>query len=124
MSDAENQLWAAYVKAVAGDETAQAIADRITARVGQGVSQPTISRWLNGKYSGELKPGNVAAFATAFDRPVLQAFVAAGLLSIKAARAGLTDEDVVFVTKLKSVSLKSKRAVRATRRPRPLPPPE
>jgi hypothetical protein len=100
MSDSENELWAAYVKAVAGDETAQAIADRITERVGQGVSQPTISRWLGGRHSGELKPGNVAAFATAFGRPVLQAFLAAGLLKREDVGTGLTKAEVAFVLEL------------------------
>lgn len=124
MSDNENGLWAAYVRAVVGDMPAQAIADRIAERVGKGVSQPTVSRWLVGRHSGELKPGNVAAFAIAFDRPVLQAFVAADLLTAEEARAGLDEEDIGFVRNLGSITLSSsvRRATRAPRRQRPQPP--
>lgn len=100
MSENQNRLWAAYVHSVAGDMPAQAIADRIAERVGQGVSQPTVSRWIIGRHSGELKPGNVAAFATAFDRPVLQAFYAAGLLKREDVSKGLTKEEISYVLEL------------------------
>lgn len=104
MSETGNWLWAAYVRDVAGDVSAQAIADRIADRVGRGVSQPTVNRWLNGVYSGELKPGNVAAFAAAYDRPVLQAFLAAGLLAVDDVAEGLSGEDVAFVLKFGSIA--------------------
>lgn len=115
MSDNQNGLWAAYVRAVAGDVSAQVIADRITERVGSGVSQPTVSRWLQGRYSGELKPGNVAAFAAAFDRPVLQAFVAAGLLNAADAMRGLTADELEFVVHLDPDKINPKRATRGRR---------
>lgn len=121
MAENQNGLWAAYVRAVVGDLSAQAVVDQITERVGQGVSQPTISRWLNGQYSGELKPGNVAAFATAFDRPVLQAFLAAGLLQLRDVTTGLDQEQIAFVLDLQSVELTSAPRVGRgprTRRPR------
>lgn len=121
MSETGNWLWAAYVRAVAGDVPAQAIADRITDRIGRGVSQPTVNRWLNGEYSGELKPANVAAFASAYDRPVLQAFLAAGLLAPDDVVKGLSEEEVAFVLVLESVELTSysRRAARGPRRRRP-----
>lgn len=100
MSEPRNPLWAAYVRAVAGDVPAQAIADRISEHIGRGISQPTVNRWLNGQYSGELKPGNVAAFATAFGRPVLQAFLAAGLLNREDVEKGLTPTQIAYVLEL------------------------
>jgi transcriptional regulator with XRE-family HTH domain len=100
MPENQNGLWAAYVRAVTGDVPAQAISDKIAERVGEGVSQPTVSRWLAGKNSGELKPGNVAAFATAYDRPVLQAFLAAGLLTANQVGKGLTRTQIAFVLEL------------------------
>jgi transcriptional regulator with XRE-family HTH domain len=122
MSENQNRLWAAYVAAVAGDMTATAIAEQIEQRVGLGVSQPTVSRWLRGSFSGELRPANVAAFATAFERPVLEAFVAGNLLKLEEARPGLDDESVAFVASLGSrrsrVTTPASRASR-TRRPRP-----
>lgn len=117
----DNRLWASYVAAVAGDMPAQAIADQIAERVGKGVTQPTVSRWLNGRHSGELRPGSVAAFATAFDRPVLEAFLAAfltsGLLSVKDVENGLDSDSVAFVIGLETSNVSSpRRSSRARRR--------
>lgn len=120
MHEGANRLWAAYVQAVAGNMPAQAIVDRIAERVGSGISQPTVSRWMRGQFSGELKPANVAAFATAFDRPVLQAFLAAGLLSRSDVEKGLTADDIVFVVNLGTeIKPRSEPAGRAPRRSRP-----
>lgn len=63
--------WWSYVKRVSRDAPQQAIAERA------GLSQSTINRWQ----SGEPKPGNVRSFALAYERPVLEAFIAAGFLT-------------------------------------------
>jgi transcriptional regulator with XRE-family HTH domain len=46
------------------------------------MSQSAVGRWK----SSSPKPETVAAFARAFDRPVLEAFVAAGFLTEEEAR--------------------------------------
>lgn len=63
--------WNEYVERVAGDETQATIAHKL------GVSGPTISRW---KKFGP-RPENVSTFARVYDRPVLEAFVAAGYIT-------------------------------------------
>lgn len=55
------------------------------------VSQGTISRWVNGRKL-PTEAAKVASFARGFDRNVLEAFVAAGMLSIKEAQRGLDRE--------------------------------
>lgn len=50
-----------------------------------GFNPSTISRWLKTGKPGEA--GNVAAFARAYGRPVLEAFVAAGFLKPEEAKA-------------------------------------
>jgi transcriptional regulator with XRE-family HTH domain len=63
--------WWSYVQRVSREAPQHAIATRT------GLSQSTINRWQ----SGEPKPGNVRAFAEAYERPVLEAFVEAGFLN-------------------------------------------
>lgn len=61
--------WWEYVVKVAGDNQAE-IAYK------SGLSQPSIWRWQK----NVPKPQNVATFARAYNRPVIEAFVAAGYL--------------------------------------------
>lgn len=68
--------WARYVKYVIGSD------DQTTAGARVGVSQTTIGRWLKGKVPDA---GHVAALAEEYDRDVLEAFVAAGLLTVNQA---------------------------------------
>ncbi|WP_230067770.1 helix-turn-helix transcriptional regulator [Arthrobacter cryoconiti] len=68
--------WIKYVTRHAKGETQSAIAKNI------GVSGATISRWQ----SFAPRPENVTAFARAYNRPVLEAFVAAGFLTPKEAK--------------------------------------
>lgn len=49
-----------------------------------GVDQATVSRWQ--RIGAPPRPENVAAFARAYQRPVLEAFVAAGFLSKEEAK--------------------------------------
>lgn len=85
--------WWQYVTAVGGGASQAAIARRA------GLSPATVSRWQ----SSEPHPRNVAAFALAYGRPVLEAFVAAGFLTDEQARAQvvridpteLTDDELV-----------------------------
>jgi hypothetical protein len=67
--------WWSYVQRVSRGAPQGAIADRT------GISQSSIGRWQ----SSEPKVSNVRAFAEAYDRPVLEAFVAAGWLTQKEA---------------------------------------
>ena len=71
-----SDLWADYVKSVAGTDT-QAVIGQKT-----GVSAATISRWS----VFAPKPENVASFARAYRRPVLEAFIAAGFLTEEEAK--------------------------------------
>lgn len=85
--------WWQYVSTVGGGASQAAIARRAH------LSPATVSRWQ----SGEPHPRNVAAFAIAYGRPVLEAFVAAGFLTeddaraqvVRIDRAALTDDELV-----------------------------
>lgn len=70
--------WWDYVKDVTQGAQQNEIADKT------GLAAPTISRWKTG--SQGTRPENVAAFARAYGRPVLEAFVAAGFLSREEAK--------------------------------------
>lgn len=63
--------WSSYVKRVSRDAPQSAIAKRA------GISQSAVGRWKD----SAPKPGNVRAFAVAYDRPVLEAFIEAGFLT-------------------------------------------
>jgi transcriptional regulator with XRE-family HTH domain len=64
--------WSEYISLVAPRGQQKDIA------AAAGVDGSTVSRWRSGLAP---KPENVAAFARAYDRPVLEAFVAAGFLT-------------------------------------------
>lgn len=97
----DNRLWASYVRAVAGDMKQQDIAECINKRYERGdVKQGTVSRWLDPEYASAPEPARVAAFAQAFNKPVLQAFLAAGLLEIEDVERGVDESDMAFVLKL------------------------
>jgi len=64
-------MWWTYVTEITAGATLESIARQVN------VSQGTVSRWQ----ASTPKPGTVAAFAKAYRRPVLEAFVAAGLLA-------------------------------------------
>lgn len=63
--------WWEYVTRVAQGDTHDVIARSA------GVTAPSVSRWR----TFTPKPENVAAFARAYNRPVLEAFIAAGFLT-------------------------------------------
>jgi transcriptional regulator with XRE-family HTH domain len=68
--------WWKYVLKTSGEASQVEIAQRV------GISPASISRWKE----SAPKPENVAAFARAYNRPVLEAFVAAGFLSADEAK--------------------------------------
>lgn len=74
--------WWTYVTEKSGGATQTEIAERT------GLTQPTVNRWRTSK----PKVDNVIAFARAYDRPVLEAFVAAEFLTEE--QAQLTKVDV------------------------------
>lgn len=63
--------WMDYVKRVAGSDTPSDIARRT------GLGPSSVTRWQ----ISAPKPDNIRAFAKAYNRPVLEAFVEAGLLT-------------------------------------------
>lgn len=65
--------WSDYLKAIAPAAQQREIA------LAAGVDQATVSRWQ--RAGVPPRPENAAAFARAYQRPVLEAFVAAGFLS-------------------------------------------
>lgn len=71
--------WRSYVRNTVGNDRQVDIARRTD------IDQTTISRWLTGVPRG-LSPASVTKFARGYGAPVLEAFVAAGLL---------TDADIV-----------------------------
>lgn len=88
-----NELWIAYVAAVVGDDT-QTEAGRKTK-----LGQTTIGRWLNGAKQ-PTEAAKVAAFATGYERNVLEAFVAAGMLTEEQAGKGLPAGSRMFLRSL------------------------
>lgn len=91
----ETMTWWSYVKSVAQGDTNATIAKKV------GISAPSVSRW-QGKNSAD--PTTAAAFARAYGRPVLEAFVAAGFLTADEAGeqpaappslATLSDDDLI-----------------------------
>lgn len=69
--------WWSYIRDVTADPQKQ-----IAARC--GVEQSTVSRWKQDQSNPE--PAAAAAFARAYSRPVLEAFLAAGFLTPSEAR--------------------------------------
>lgn len=68
--------WWNYVRETAGTDNQADIARKV------GVSQPSISQWR----TSTPKPESVRAFAQAYGRPVVEAVIAAGILTEKEAR--------------------------------------
>lgn len=65
--------WSDYLRSVAPAAQQREIAQA------SGVDQATVSRWQ--RADAPPRPDNVAAFARAYQRPVLEAFIAAGFLT-------------------------------------------
>lgn len=97
-------LWAAYVRRIAGHLKQKEIEVHIDATLRiRGPRQATISRWLS---AGSMpdKAADIAAFARAFDRNPLEAFVAASLLTEDEAGRGLDDDSRTLLAELKGRS--------------------
>lgn len=77
--------WWNYVQEHTGGDTQEKIARRVD------ISTPSVGRWQR----GTPKPENVAAFARAYDRPVLEAFIAAGFLTEEEAKARIVIDKTV-----------------------------
>lgn len=73
--------WSKYVRELTGDEPQDEVGRKV------GVAGSTISRWRAGNRPG--RPAEVAALAVAYDRDVLEAFVAAEYLTWE--QAGFRD---------------------------------
>ncbi|MFJ1510918.1 hypothetical protein [Cellulosimicrobium funkei] len=69
--------WWTYVQEVTNGAAQEKVAQKV------GVTGPTVNRWQR----SAPKPETVAAFARAYGRPVLEAFIAAGFLTPEEARA-------------------------------------
>jgi len=68
------ETWGEYVRRIAGKMTIAQISNS------SGVAQTNVGRWLRGE-RGQPKPESVIAFARAFNRPAVEALVAAGYIS-------------------------------------------
>lgn len=79
--------WTMYVLSVIDADERQIDVARRT-----GIDQTTVGRWLNGDVKA-ITSQNVAKFARAYDRPVLEAFVVAGFLTEY--EAGIKRSDIV-----------------------------
>lgn len=90
-------LWSLYVRRVIDEATPGA--DQTTVAKRAGTTQATISRWLTGRYLPD-KAAPVAAFAQAYNRNVLEAFVAAGMLEEETAGRGLPSSSHRFLRSL------------------------
>lgn len=99
-------LWGAYVAHIAPDARQQDIADAI------GVNQTTISRWLRGEKTPD-EAGIIAALARHYDKNPIQAFVAAGVLTVADAGAALSFDELAELEGLE------RRIREATTPPRP-----
>jgi transcriptional regulator with XRE-family HTH domain/predicted GIY-YIG superfamily endonuclease len=75
---AGQSVWWDYVKDVTRGAQQSEIAEKT------GITATTISRWKTAAHG--TRPENVTAFARAYDRPVLEALVAAGFLSADEAK--------------------------------------
>lgn len=75
-----DRSWWAYVVLHAGTTNQSEIGRRI------GRDQSSLNKWPQG---AKPRVESVRAFAEAYDRPILEAFVAAGILSEEEARQGL-----------------------------------
>lgn len=93
-STSSSARWVNYVSSVVGTDT------QATIGMKTGVSAATISRWS----VFAPKPENVAAFARAYQRPVLEAFIAASFLSeeeagqqptVRPSAASLSNEELL-----------------------------
>lgn len=85
-------VWANYVKAVTEPEShAQ---KEIAARA--GVVQSTVGRWIRGSYTPD-DAAVVAKFAESYGRNPVEAWVAAGVLTVEAAGVALTKSDLAFL---------------------------
>lgn len=85
--------WQKYVATITGDATQTAIAERTE------IAQTTIGRWLNGT-KAPTEAAKVAAFAQSYDRNPLEAFVAAGMLTVDQAGRGLEAHSVKLLESL------------------------
>lgn len=68
--------WWTYVTETAGTDNQSVIARKV------GISQPSVSQWRK----STPKPESVRAFAKAYGQPVINAYIAAGLLTEDEAR--------------------------------------
>lgn len=80
--------WWAYVQTWCGQDNPTDIGRKI------GIAGPTVHRWNR----SEPKPDSVRAFADAYGRPVIEAFIAAGFLTPEQAAATVILQGVDSIT--------------------------
>lgn len=101
------QRVAAYINVIAGKKTAHAtIANYVNDEIDDArFAGPLIGRWRKGEV--DISPGNLAAFARAYKRNPLEAFVAACLLEIEEVENGLDEESLELLGSLEGWSVSS-----------------
>jgi hypothetical protein len=93
MPEPEVGKWAEYVARVSGDATATEIMNKM----GRRVNRTTPMRWAEG---ASPQPAQAALFALAYGRLPVEAFVAAGWLTIEEARKAIDADAIKLLTEL------------------------
>lgn len=94
-------MWTSYVRAVTrgthnGEDPTQM---QIAQRLGHAVHQTTVGRWLAGS-NAPTNAADVAHFARSYDRNPLEAFVAAGMLTLDEAGQAIGTKERAFLRSL------------------------
>lgn len=98
--------FAAYVREVAGPVTTRAaIATHVNEQTGARLAGPLVGQWLDCKVS--VSAGNLAAFARAYGKSPLSAFVAAGVLDETEAVACLDDDELALLGRVRRSVIKA-----------------
>lgn len=92
-------IWPAYLEAVSGTTSRKDIARAISKVTPKPVAPSTVTNWFGGKHR-PTNAAHVAAVALAYNRSPLEAFVAARLLDIGTAAAGLAEESIALLARL------------------------
>jgi transcriptional regulator with XRE-family HTH domain len=85
--------WGAYVRRFTHSETQREIGERA------GVDQATAGRWQKGE-KAPARPATVAVFAQSLGRNPVEAFVAAGMLTIDQAGNAIDDDSRALLVQL------------------------
>jgi hypothetical protein len=101
MGSSADNIWAAYLEETSGTTSRKEIAAAMSRHTESTIAASTVSNWFSGKHQPTVA-AHVAAFALAYKRNPLEAFVIARLLDLEHAAAGLNDEELARITRLRA----------------------